>query len=264
MAAEIPPPGVDVSVPSPARVYDYMLGGKDNFAVDREASDVVIRQAPAIADLAPANRDFLRRAVGFLAAECGVRQFLDIGAGLPTQNNVHQLARRHTPDFRVVYVDNDPVVRVHANALLTNDPGARFVEADLRAPQSIVGDPEVRGFLDFSQPIGLLLVAVLHFLRESDDPAGVVGRLVEALPAGSYLVISHVTTEEVPRLLRDLIEETYRGKPSPVILRPRDRIAELFGGLPLVDPGLVTIEDWRPDVQRSPGPLRILGGVARA
>ena len=192
-----PPPGIDLSRPHTARMYDYLLGGKDHFAIDRETMEVGLRSWPAVRVYARENRNFLARAVEYLTREAGVRQFLDIGTGLPSANNVHEVAQRITPEARVVYVDNDPLVLSHAKALLTSHPAGRtaYIHADLREPQAILRHPVVRDTLDFSQPIALMLVAILHFIPDSDDPAGIVAALMSALPPGSYLVSSHVTAE---------------------------------------------------------------------
>ncbi|MEU8269499.1 SAM-dependent methyltransferase [Sphaerisporangium sp. NPDC049002] len=257
------PGRLDLSTPSVARMYDYFLGGKDNFAVDRERAEEVIRQAPHVPFMAQANRDFLGRTVRYLAGECGVRQFLDIGTGLPTQENVHQVAQRADPRVRVVYVDNDPVVLGHARALLANNPNTHVMAGDLREPWAILGDPHVRGVIDFSQPVAVLLCAILHFIPDGDDPYGIVATLVNAMAPGSYLVVSHAERH------RDLMPTTgaydYEGASAPAVLRSLVEIAEFFDGLELVDPGVVYLPLWRPD-----GPLffedhrvRVCGGVGR-
>src|SRR6266498_1582061 len=181
---------INTDVAHPARMYDYYLGGKDNFPADREAADQALAASPAVRDMARQNRAFLQRVVRFLARDAGIRQFIDIGAGLPTQGNVHEIAQAITPDARVVYVDNDPIVVVHSDALLAGH-NTTAIKADLREPNVILEHPEVREVIDLDQPVAVLLVAVLHFLQDADDPVGVVARLRDAMAAGSYLAISH-------------------------------------------------------------------------
>jgi hypothetical protein len=195
-----PPDGIDTRAPNPARIYDYLLGGKDHYPADRQAAEAVLAVAPQAREGARENRAFLQRAVRYLA-EAGVRQFLDIGTGLPTQGNVHQVAQAVMPEARVVYVDHDPVVHTHANALLTNNsPTTVAVIGDLREPEAILDHPEVRRLLDFTRPIAVLLVAVLHFIRDAEDPAGIVTRLRDAMAPGSYLVVSHATGDFHPHV----------------------------------------------------------------
>jgi SAM-dependent methyltransferase len=229
----------------PARMYDYYLGGKDNFAADREAAEKVLAVLPEGRDMAVQNRAFLRRAVRYLA-QAGVRQFLDIGAGLPTQGNVHEIAAEVAGDTRVVYVDNDPIVLAHARALLADGGQTRVIQADLRDPESILANPTVRDLIDFSQPAAILLVAILHFIRDSEDPGGIVARLREVLPPGGYLAISHGTQDFDPDLaLR--ATEFYQQATAPFVLRPRAEIEAFFGDLELVEPGLVQLPMWRPE-----------------
>ncbi|MFG1606135.1 SAM-dependent methyltransferase [Actinoplanes sp. NPDC049265] len=243
------PPGIDVSVPHPARRYNYWLGGKDHFAADRASGDELERLFPKVRDGALANRALLRRATRFLAAEAGVRQFLDIGTGLPTADNTHQVAQRVTPASRVVYVDNDPLVMVHARALLTSTPAGRtaYIQADLNNPQSILDDSQFRDTLDLSQPVGLMLIAVLHFIHGHGAAKPIVRTLLDALPSGSFLVATHATsdfgTPEQQTLYQRLVEE---GK-SDVWTRPRAEFADLFEGLELVEPGVVPASEWRPE-----------------
>jgi hypothetical protein len=251
-------------------MYDFLLGGKDHFAADRDAIGALLKAVPNARTGARENRAFLGRAVRFLAADAGIRQFLDIGSGLPTASNVHEVAQEVAPESRVAYVDNDPIVMAHAQALLTSHPEGRavYVQADLRDPGAILADPKVRGALDFGQPVALMLLAVLHFFPDSDDPAGIVASLLAALPPGSYLVASHVTSD-----FHD--EESATGgvravQRAGVAFRPRS--AEEFGdlflaGLDLVPPGVVPVSEWRPDQQRGPAPLPdevgYYGAVAR-
>src|ERR1700757_72816 len=194
------PPEIDTSRPHPARIYDYGLGGKNHFAVDREVADKAMAAMPTGRTAARENRAFLGRVVRYLAGEAGVRQFLDIGTGLPTTGNVHEVAQKIAPESRVVYVDNDPLVLAHARALLTSAPEGRtaYIDADLRDPAAILSDPAVRETLDFGQPIALMLVAVLHFITEDAEAAEIVATLLDALPSGSYFVASHATAEHTP------------------------------------------------------------------
>jgi hypothetical protein len=241
------PPEINTSMVSPARIYDYWLGGKDNFPVDRDAGDAVIEVFPGIKPGVRANRALLGRMVRYLAGEAGIRQFLDIGTGLPTKDNTHEVAQRIAPESRVVYVDNDPIVLVHARALLQGSPQGvtKYVEADLRDPDKILEGAAPT--LDFNQPIAITLLMILMLIHDAEDPYGIVRRLMEAVPSGSYLVISHpagdVDSGEIAAAyerLRDLMGE-------PPILRSHAEIARFFEGLEMVDPGLVQLHRWRPD-----------------
>ncbi|MBP2705960.1 SAM-dependent methyltransferase [Microbispora sp. RL4-1S] len=242
-------------------MYDFFLGGKDNFAADREAAEQVMAVAPITREVARGNRAFLGRAVRFLAGEAGIRQFLDIGAGLPTGANVHQVAQGVDPECRVVYVDNDPVVLAHARALLATDARTRVVLGDVRGPDEILTDPDVRGVLDLSEPVAVLLVAVLHFVHDHEDPYGAVRALVDAMAPGSFLVVSHV--EYRPELLRGA--RPYDRANAQVAPRTFDEVTRFFDGLELVPPGLVNVRRWRPDArvlseQLGPG-VPCFGGV---
>jgi trans-aconitate methyltransferase len=239
-------PRLDTTRAHPARRYDYWLGGKDNFAADRESGDMVAAQFPGIRIAVIENRKFLRRAVHLLA-EQGVRQFLDIGAGLPTADNVHQVAQRVRPDARIVYVDNDPLVLTHARALLSSDPLGRtaYLDADLVQPEAILGDPVLRDTLDLEQPVALMLVAVLHFLADNDQAYSVVNTLVDALAPGSFLVISHATHDLMPAHVDQRLGSVPgRGSFTP---RTRDQVARFGQGLELLEPGLTITSEWRPD-----------------
>jgi hypothetical protein len=250
-------------VPNPARMYDYFLGGKDNFPADREAAEQAIAVSPPTLDMARENRAFLRRAVRFLAAEAGIRRFLDIGAGLPTQGNVHEVAQAVAPDARVVYADIDPVVVTHARALLA-DPNTAAIQADLRDPDAILATPEVRGLLDGGQPVAILLLAILHFVQDADDPARSVARLRDAVPAGSYLAITHATAEAPnpkPEVAARVVD-VYQRATASLALRTGAEVARFFDGFDLVDPGLVQVQEWRPDAP-SKAPGGIWGGVGR-
>jgi S-adenosyl methyltransferase len=248
-------------------MYDFYLGGKNHFAADRETAEKMMAAAPSTRTGARENRAFLGRAVRFLAAEVGVRQFLDIGTGLPTTGNVHEVAQAVAPSSRVVYADNDPLVLTHARALLTSSPEGRtaYIHADLRNPDAILSDLAVRETLDFSQPIALMLVAVLHFVPDEYEPATTIAALIDALPPGSYLVASHGTGEH--HETSDAAAQTYRSSGVPIQLRDSDTFGALaFRGLDLVSPGVVPVSEWRPDdpgPRPTPSEVNIYGGVAR-
>jgi SAM-dependent methyltransferase len=260
--------GLDLSRAHPARVYDRWLGGKDNWAADRRAADQVAQVAPWVVQGARGSRAFLARAVRYLAG-CGVRQFLDVGAGLPAAGAVHEVARRQVPDARVVYVDNDPIVLTHARALLA-DETTIAVPGDARDPAAILADPAVRAHLDFEKPVAVLLVSVLHFLDgPGDDPARVVGGFRDALVPGSFVVISHVAdlpdaphSAEREQATRDAAR-LYQELAGPFTLRSPTEIAALFAGLELVEPGLVGVHEWRPRRGRPGPPVPVLGGIGR-
>ena len=245
----VPPSRVDVSKAYPARRYDYWLGGKDNYAADRRSGDEVEAVFPTIRLSIIENRRFLQRAVGFLVS-AGIRQFLDIGSGMPTDANTHEVAQAIMPQSRVVYVDNDPIVVTHARALLVSSPEGHtdYVEGDLRAPQDILRSPQLRATLDMRQPIGLMLLVVLHFFQDSDDPYGLVGQLVAAMPPGSYLVMSHGTYDPLSAETVSRLEEVNAVTDAPWRPRSRDEFARFFVGLELVSPGIVSIGNWRPAV----------------
>jgi S-adenosyl methyltransferase len=266
--ADGPRPEIDTSKPHPARMYDYYIGGKNHFAADREAADRALASWPAGRIGLRENRKFLGRVVRYLAAEAGIRQFLDIGAGLPTTNNVHEVAQAVAPSSRVVYVDNDPLVLAHARALLASSPEGRtaYAQADLSHPAEILSSPAVRDVLDFSQPIALMLVAVLHFLFDKDKPDEVVGTLLDALPPGSYLAASHMTLEHDPEAVGGG-QRVYLDSGIPMHARDADEFGRLtFSGLEMVPPGVVLVSEWRPD-SRAPRPtpaeVSCYGGVAR-
>jgi len=263
--ADTVPPGIDASVPQSARVYDYMLGGKDNFPPDRAMGDAIIQQLPSIRAQLREQRAFLGRAVRFLAAEAGVRQFLDIGTGIPSAGNVHDVAQAVDPEARVLYVDNDPLVLAHARALRPGSPQGRvtFIQADLRDPEAILAHPAVAETLDLTQPVGLVLVGVLHHLREADDPRRVVATLVAALPSGSYLTLTQLTADVHPETMAGVKAAVEHGG-IPYILRSLAETEPFFAGLELVDPGLVPVQDWRPDgPHRDAASTYNYGGVAR-
>jgi hypothetical protein len=262
-------PKIDTTVPHPARRYDYWLGGKDNFAADRESGDAVAAAWPAIRTAVIENRAFLRRAVTFLAAEAGVRQFLDIGTGIPTPPNVHEVAQGLAPTARVVYVDNDPLVLAHARALMTGTPQGEtaYLDADLRDPEKILDDADLDRVLDLSQPVALLLISVLHFITDDADAYRIVGRLVDALPTGSYLVASHATYDPLPEETAKPLRSVLDNSPIKVRSRTFDEFAGFFDGLPVLAPGIVSIADWRADDESRPRPPAVdvccYGAVAR-
>ncbi len=232
---------IDTSKPHPARMYNAYLGGNDNYPADRAAVRQILRDFPEVRAIALANRAFLQRAVRFLAAEAGIRQFIDIGTGIPSAGNVHEVAGRAAPDTRVVYVDNDPIVHVHANALLTGSGTTGIVLADLRDPAAILAHRSLRAMIDFTQPVALLLVAILHFTDE-EDPAGIVATLLDALPPGSYLALSHATADFHSPGAVSQATAVYKNATAPFVPR--------FDGLELVEPGLVQAPLWRPDGKR--------------
>ena len=240
---------IRTDIAHPARVYDYWLGGKDNFAADREAAEWVLKVVPEMLDAARAGRQFLVRAVKFMS-EIGIRQFLDIGAGIPTSPNVHEIAQQYHLDARVVYVDNDPVVFLHSEALMPKDSTTTVVRADMRDVEEVLA--KAGELLDFSQPVGLLFVASLHHVLDSDDPVGIVTRYLRPLAKGSYLVLSHGTDEFAPDRMRQNSEEATR-RGAIFVPRGRDAIAAMFNGLQLIEPGLVLVSYWRPE-DGDPGP----------
>jgi hypothetical protein len=248
-------PGINLSVPHPARVYDYFLDGKDNFEADRIAAEAGIKAFPKTAESARASRAFLRRVVRFLTAEAGIRQFLDIGTGLPSGENVHQVAQSLAPDARIVYADNDPIVLAHAHALLKGDP-------DVRDPEKILAAAERT--LDFTEPVGLLLLGILHNVGDQYDPRGIVRKLAAAIPAGSYLAISHLTADIYPEVADFAAALNERQLDAPLVLRDHAQVSGFFEGLDLVEPGVVQISKWRPQTElESAAAAGLWGGVAR-
>lgn len=241
-------PEIDSNVPHTARVWNYWLGGKDNYLVDREAGEQIRAVMPGIVDTARAVRGFLVRAVRHLVGEAGIRQFLDVGTGLPTVNNTHEVAQATAPECRIVYVDHDPLVLTHARALLTSTPQGvtEYIDADLRQPETILR--EAARTLDLSQPVALMLLGILNHIMDTDESYSVVARLLEALPPGSYLVMSHFTslvdTEIVEKGMRIYNES---GGTPPVRGRSRPELLRYFDGLELLDPGLVSVSQWRPE-----------------
>jgi hypothetical protein len=232
-------------------VYDFMLGGKDNFAIDRQVAAMALQITPDGPAAGRAGRRFLGRVVRYLAGEAGITQFLDLGSGLPTQGNVHEIAASVNPDARVVYVDNDPMVLAHGRALLTTAPTAEVINADIREPDKILEHPDVRRLIDFDKPVGLLLLAILHHLNDDEDPAGIAARLIAALPSGSYVAISHFHDpgETHPDASRKAltVEKIFNERLGTGRWRSAAEILSYLPGLEVLEPGLVPMEEWRPD-----------------
>lgn len=258
------PAGVDVTTPSIARVYDALLGGTDNYAVDRQVIAKMVKVVPEQPEVATYNRQVLIRGVRYLAAEAGIRQFLDLGSGLPTADNTHQVAQRADPDARVVYVDNDPIVREHVRSRLSGDANTAVVTADLRDPQAILSSPEVDRLIDFSEPVAVLLVGVVHHLHDEEDPLGIARAYMAAVPSGSYLFMTSFIRSfpEAADLERAYLNSLGTGR-----FRTADELMAYFDGTDLVEPGLVYVPEWRPD---GPPPAhmgiaekQIAGGIGR-
>jgi S-adenosyl methyltransferase len=238
-------PDLDLDRPSPARIYDYHLGGSHNFAADRRAAEEIVAVMPDLPDLMRANRRFLRRAVRF-CAQAGVDQFLDLGSGIPTVGNVHEIAQEANPRARVVYVDVDPVAVTISRTLLADNPNAGVVQADMRRPDQVLAAPGLRRLLDLDRPVAVLAVAVMHFVPDRDDPAGILAAYRDATCPGSYLALSHGEAE--PRVVGvDEAADMYSRDVAPVTLRTRPQVAALFAGYDLVPPGLVSVTEWRPE-----------------
>jgi hypothetical protein len=257
--------GIDIDRPSAARVYDYYLGGSSNFAADRELARQVEAAIPWVNETARNNRAFLRRAVRYCVG-IGIRQFLDIGSGTPTRGNVHEVAQGVEPSCRVVYVDNEPVAVAHAQLQLEGNDKAGIVRADLREPEAIFDHPTTRRLIDFDEPVAVLMVAILHFIPDSDDPLDVLRRYRKRMAPGSHLAISHVTDDVYPEKIHQLVE-LYKGSTNPVVTRSRSQLTELFTGFELVEPGIVWTPEWRPEspelVGEHPESSVIYAGVGR-
>jgi S-adenosyl methyltransferase len=234
-------------VPHPARVYDYWLGGKDNFAADRTAAEAVIAVRPTVVRDIRANRAFLRRVVAWLASEAGIRQFLDIGTGIPTRPNVHEVAQAITPAARIVYVDNDAIVLSHARALLASGPEGEtaYVDADMRAPDEILA--QAASTLDLTQPVALLLIGILHLISDDEDPNGIIARLMEPLPPGSYLVVNAPASDVHAEVAAEGARRLAESGSTPTTRRSREEVAAFFRGLELIEPGVVQTHRWHPD-----------------
>ncbi|GAA5015526.1 SAM-dependent methyltransferase [Kitasatospora paranensis] len=260
--------GVDLraDVPHPARMYDYYLGGKDNFPADREAAERALAANPEFRTTARANRAFLQRAVRHVAGQ-GIDQFLDIGTGIPTAGNTHEIAQLVNPAARVVYVDNDPIVLTHARALMAGMGLGRtaVLQADLRSPAAILAAPEVGELLDLDRPVALVLAAVLHFLPDEDEPALVLKTLIDALAPGSHLILSHGTADFIPDEIRDRVTGVYDRATAPLVGRSRAEVRTLLDGLEVLEPGVVTVPLWRPDADPDEAAHRVsmYGAVAR-
>ena len=256
-------PAFDTSVAHQARIYDYWLGGKDNYAADRKAAEEALAAYPGVVTGARANRQFLARAVRHLAADAGVRQFLDIGTGIPTANNTHEVAQAAAPDSRVVYVDYDPVVLTHARALLaSNDQGlVDYVDADLRDTGTIL--EQASQMLDFSRPVAIMLIAILHAIGDDDDPYQIVAKLMDAAPPGSYLVLSHVASDIDPEQIADATARLNQVSRQHFTLRDHAQVLRFFDGLELLEPGLVRVEEWRASELEARHRSAVWGGVGR-
>ncbi len=254
---------IDTSVPHIARVYDFLLGGKDNFAVDREAGARAAEANPALLQGVLGNRAFLVRAVRYLAAECGIRQFLDIGTGIPAAANTHEVAQQAAPGSRVVYVDNDPIVLAHARALLTGGSGPiAYLEADARDTARLLA--AAAATLDFTAPIAVMMILLLHCVPDSDDPWALVRELMDAVPAGSYLAITHPTADFDPESAGEMMSRLNAMMPRQITFRPKEQVLAFFDGLALVEPGLVRAPQWRPDSRgTAANPAQLWAGVAR-
>ena len=247
-STEMPPPGVNINVPHSARIYDYWLGGKDNFAVDRAVGDAMIKAIPGMRYMAGENRRFVHRAARVLVAKEGIRQFLDIGTGIPTRPNLHEVAQRIAPETRVVYADNDPIVLSHARALMisTDEGRSEYISADLRDPAALLDDPLLRDTLDFDKPIGLTMIAILMLLADADDPWSQVATLRDAMPSGSCLAITHPTADfNAEEVGEAVAAATDAG--MTLVMRPREAVERFFGDWELLEPGLCPVSVWRPD-----------------
>ncbi|WBB80724.1 SAM-dependent methyltransferase [Micromonospora sp. WMMD882] len=264
--ADSAPSGVDTSVPHSARIYDWWLGGKDNFAVDRATGAAMLEAIPTLRMMAAENRRLVHRIARYLVAEAGIRQFLDIGTGIPTRPNLHEIAQAIAPETRVVYVDNDPIVLAHARALMMSHPAGRseYVHADLRDPERILAEVTRRGTLDLGQPVALTLIAILMLLGEADDPIGRVRALTDALPSGSYLAITHPTPDFNPEAVAAAVAAATANGVT-LVARTRAEVERFFDGWELVDPGIVPVPAWRPDGAPPVDPEAVYywSGVAR-
>jgi SAM-dependent methyltransferase len=259
------PADVDLDRPNPARILDYFLGGAHNFAVDRRAAKQAVQAMPEVANGMRASRSFLRRAVTTLI-EAGIDQFLDLGSGIPTVGNVHEIAHRLAPDTRVAYVDNEPIAVAHSRTILGSNPLVTSVRADLRHPDSVLNLPEVRDMIDFSRPVGLVAIAVLHYLPDADDPQGLVEAYRTALAPGSFLALSHATVDFVPEDQLGAVSQVegiYRQISAPLHPRPYGEVAKFFTGLDLVPPGVVPVRQWRSEwTEENEGKVHLsYGGV---
>jgi O-methyltransferase involved in polyketide biosynthesis len=240
-------PKIDATVPHSARIYDYWLGGKDNYPVDREMGEQIRAILPGIVEMARCQRAFLARAVTYLASEVGIRQFLDIGTGLPTANNTHQVAQEVAPEARIVYVDNDPLVLAHARALLRSNPegATAYIDADLREPDKIL--QAAAQTLDFTQPVAIMLLGIVHHITDTDEAHATVNRLLDAVPSGSHLVITHTTNTVTGAAMDEAVRQWNENASVPIVIRSPQELARFFDRLELLDPGVVSTTQWRPD-----------------
>jgi hypothetical protein len=270
--AEQVPAEIDTTRPSTARLYDYYLGGTNNFEVDRQAAEQLRKQLPELADAAWANRGFHGRAAAWMASDQGIRQFIDLGSGLPTQNNTHEVVHAVLPSARIVYVDSDPMVATHSRDLLAHSERTALVTADLREPDAVLSHPDLRQLIDFDQPIGVLMTAVMHFISDDEDPWGIVARYMDAVPAGSYLALSHATYEQLPPQAVQAMYDVYERATSHIYLRSKADITRFFDGMEMIQPhagaqssvcfvGCWGAED--PDEADSDGSRVLRCGVAR-
>lgn len=259
------PVGVDPAIPSPARMYDYYLGGKTNYAADREAAEKALSVVPSGRRLARANRYFLMRAVVSMADQ-GISQFIDLGTGIPTSPNVHELARAIHPEARVLYVDNDAIVAAHSRALLATSNGVQAIQADIREPDSILSSSELAALIDFSKPVGVLLVAVLHFIEDRDRPRDIVRALTGRMVRGSYLALSHITSDGTDRQVMSTVSDAYARASAPAVFRTETEIRAFFEGFDLLEPGLTEVTRWSPysaAFSTDPSTVRFLAGIGR-
>lgn len=257
------PPEVDTKRANVARVYDYLLGGDHNFLADQDVARTLLAVEPAVRLGVRANREFLGRVIRLLAAS-GIRQFLDLGSGIPTQGNVHEIAEREAPGAHVVYVDSDPVATAHSRLMLHGNPSADVIEADLRLPDDILAHETTRRLIDFTQPVGLIFAFVLHFIPDSDDPAGIVAKFTTPMAPGSYVVISHGTNEGNPTIAKAISTVYNRNVTTSGYFRSRAEVGALMGDLELLDPGVVTLPNWRPDPPGPPEDAEQFWGVLAA
>ncbi|WP_131768822.1 SAM-dependent methyltransferase [Candidatus Protofrankia californiensis] len=258
-----PPANLNPDVPHIARIYDYLLGGRNNYAADREVGEQIMAAVPSTAASVLANRAFLGRAVHHLATEAGIRQFLDIGTGLPSADNTHEVAQRAAPTSRIVYVDNDPIVLVHARALLASSPqgATAYIESDLRNPDAVL--KKAAATLDFTSPVAVMLVAILHCIADEDDPYGIVTTLLDAVPSGSYLVFSHPASDIIPEGMRQAQTHINASATEKIIFRSHAEVSRFFDGLELLEPGIVPTTQWRPDPGADTTPMPVWAGLAR-
>jgi O-methyltransferase involved in polyketide biosynthesis len=261
-----PPVELHTDQPHSARMYDYLLGGKDNYTVDREAAEKAIAAFPLLRTAARENRRFVGRAVKYLVENTGIRQFIDLGSGLPTAENVHQVAQRHDPLARVVYVDHDPIVLVYGQALLDKDERTAVIHGDIREPEAVLNDPGTRALIDFDEPVAVLAVAVMHFIGDEENPAGIMETLRASVPSGSHFVLSHATADLAPEAAWG-VQKAYRAQGVPLTLRSKEQFAPFFDGLEPVEPGIQVVSDWHSTVPEDKRPSHAdvswYGGIGR-